>query len=62
MPSNAVSIGRPQGSNNTDDVGLFHKRWVLTPSKVLGKILRTEPGDLLRYFNRSESIVERFSP
>ena len=36
-----ISIGRRHWVNNTDDVGPFPERWVLTPSKVLGKILRT---------------------
>jgi len=33
------SIGMHHQTDNTDDVGLFLKRWVLTPPKVLGKIL-----------------------
>lgn len=47
MPRDVASIGRPLQGNNTDDVGPFPERWVLTPSKVLGNILRTEPGNLL---------------
>ena len=34
----SFSIGRRHWINNTDDVGPFHERWVLTPSKGLGKI------------------------
>ena len=38
--------------DNTVDVGPFPKRWVLTPSKVLGNIARTELADLLMYSSR----------
>jgi hypothetical protein len=37
------SIERCRVGDNTDDVGLFVKRWVLTPPKGLGTI---SPGNL----------------
>jgi len=47
--------------DNTVDVGPFPKRWVLTPSKVLGNIARTRAGrstgGTLAEFNRLSSVL-----